>query len=127
VALGQACSTRVTKQDGDRAFRLVGDLDASSVCDLVRTMEAHIDGDGDVVLDLADLTSADSRGAAALATIAGGLDGDLILLSPRPSVVEVLRTTRIAELAPNVVVFCTPSPSPFPGSSPAPHETHVMT
>jgi anti-anti-sigma factor len=113
---------RLIKQDGDRAFRLVGNLDASSVGELVRTMEAQIDCDGDLVLDLADLTSADSRGAAALATIARRLDGDLILLSPRPSVALVLRAERIAELLPNVVVFCTPCPSPYPAS----HESDLM-
>lgn len=96
---------------GNRAFRIVGDLDASSASSVLCGIEAEIEADGDLVIDLADLDSADCNGANALAEIASRLDGDLILLSPRPAVVVVLETAKICERFPNVVVFCTHRPS----------------
>jgi anti-anti-sigma factor len=105
----------VVRHCGSRAFRIEGDLDASSVEKLFCGMEAEINAggpNGDLVLDLADLTSADCSGANALAEIASRLDGDLILLSPRPTVALVLQTAKICERFPNVVVFCTHRPCP---------------
>ena len=73
-------------------------------------MKEEIAGTGDLVFDLADLTSTDSSGANALAEIAGQVDGDLILLSPQPDVVVVIKSAKICERFPNIVVFCTPRP-----------------
>jgi anti-anti-sigma factor len=96
---------------GKRAFRIVGDLDASSAGELLCGMEAEIEPGGDLVIDLADLDSADCSGATVLAEIASRIDGDLILFSPPPEVVVVLETAKICERHPNVVVFCTHRPS----------------
>jgi anti-anti-sigma regulatory factor len=105
----------VVRHCGARAFRIEGHLDASGAEKLLCGTEAEINASGtsdDLVLDLADLASADGSGADALAEIAGRLDGDLILLSPQPTVAQVLRTAKICERFPNVVVFCTHRPCP---------------
>jgi anti-anti-sigma regulatory factor len=102
----------VVRRCGARAFRIEGNLDASIAGTLFRGMEDEITGTGDLVLDLADLASADDSGANALVEIAGKLDGDLILLSPQPDVALVLKAAKSRERFSNVVVFYTHRPCP---------------
>jgi anti-anti-sigma factor len=95
---------------GERFFRLVGELDGTSADGLARALTCCTATSGDVVLDLLDLAGVDCAGARAFVGIAQQLDGELILLSPRPQVAQVLRGAGIAGL-PNVVVFPTHDPS----------------
>ena len=73
----------VVRRCGGRAFRIEGDLHGASAETLLCSMGEEI---------------------------AGKVDGDLILLSPQPDVVVVLKSAKICERFPNIVVFCTPRP-----------------
>lgn len=104
---------RVVRPGGGRLFRLFGELDASSLRELTRAVLPHFHGQGDVILDLADLTFTDGSGIRGFIEIAGklGTDGNVILLSPRPCVARVLEITRIAETLPNLIVSVMHDPS----------------
>ena len=104
---------RVVRPGGGRLFRLFGELDVSSVGELTGAVLPHVHGQGDVVLDLADLTFTDSSGIEGCIEIAGelGADGNVILLAPHPCVARVLEITRIAETLPNLRVLAISDPS----------------
>jgi anti-anti-sigma factor len=104
---------RVVRPGGGRLFRLFGEIDVSSVGELTGAVLPHVHGQGDVILDLADLTFTDGSGIHGFIEIAGelGTDGNVILLSPRPCVARVLEITRIAETFPNLIVLATHDPS----------------
>jgi anti-anti-sigma regulatory factor len=91
---------------------LFGSLDASGVGLLAATVLRHV-RDGDVVLDLADLTSVDEGGIGGFVEFARALppDSKLTLLSPRPSVARVLERSGVLESVPNMVLFFTHDPS----------------
>jgi anti-anti-sigma factor len=82
----------VVERAGPRLFRLIGELDASNVGDVEALLGEEIPGEGDLTIDLSELTFVDSMGVALLATSAGRLEGrgNLILHSPDHSVRSVL-------------------------------------
>jgi anti-anti-sigma factor len=104
---------RVARPGDGRLFRLYGELDASSLGELTGAVLPHIHRQGDVILDLADLTFTDGSGIQGFIEIAGelGTNGNVILLSPRPCVARVLEITRIAWTLPNLIVSATYDPS----------------
>lgn len=72
-------------------FRLVGELDLSTVPVLTDALE-ELETDGSVVLDLLELTFIDSSGVQALFVQAMAREGPLVLANPS---VEVVRTLEI--------------------------------
>src|ERR1700752_1276193 len=80
-----------------RAFRLVGDLDSGAARQLQRILSGPAsDGEG-LTVDLSGLDSCDADCARLLVTLtkrARIAEGDLVLTSPTPAVLEVL--TKIA-------------------------------
>jgi anti-anti-sigma factor len=84
-------------------FRLVGELDLSSVgvadAALVRALPVR----GDLTLDLSGLSFMDSTGLHLLIRMAQSLSGDLVLQRPRPHVSRILEVSRVTAI-PNVVV-----------------------
>jgi anti-anti-sigma factor len=93
-----------------RMFRVVGELDLSSVHVAETALEPELPVRGDLTLDLSDLFFMDSTGLHLLIRIALSLSGDLILQSPRPHVVRVLELSRVTTI-PNVVVRTSSRPS----------------
>lgn len=86
---------------GPRAFRLIGELDASNVGDVGTLLEEEILRGGDLTVELSELTFVDSMGVGLLATAAQRLAGrgNLFLLSPDHSVRRVLELVQIHEHA----------------------------
>jgi anti-anti-sigma factor len=87
-----------------RTVRLVGELDASNAEELLDTLQA-LDGEGDLVLNLAELTFIDSMGLRSLLRVATGLDntGKLLLESPQRAVARSIELVGL-EQAPNIAV-----------------------
>jgi anti-anti-sigma factor len=93
------------ERDGDHRFRLIGELDMASASELFSQLERDAQQDGDLRLDLSQLTFMDSTGVHVLARLADQcVNGDRI-------VVEGLtpRVARLFELVatqsfPNVVI-----------------------
>lgn len=83
--------TLIPLQDGVAGFRLVGELDLSSVPVLTDALD-ELEADGSVVLDLQELTFIDSSGVQAIFLQAVSREGQLVLANPS---VEVLRTLEI--------------------------------
>src|SRR5205823_5666157 len=76
-----------------RSLRLMGELDISNAEETLARLEAVAGaGEGDLTLDLSELTFIDSSGIRVLLKVIDGLDGRgrLILRSPRRSVYDVL-------------------------------------
>ena len=86
-----------------RMFRVVGELDLSSVQVAETALEPELPIRGDLTLDLSDLSFMDSTGLHLLIRIAMSLSGDLVLQSPRSHVVRVLELSRLTTIA-NVVL-----------------------
>ena len=86
---------RVDQGENDRAFRLVGELDLSTVQILVDRLSVIVEGAGDVELDASQLTFIDSSGLHGLVTIAQKLAGHgrLIIQHAHPFVRNVLAIT----------------------------------
>jgi anti-anti-sigma factor len=89
----EACSMLldIKETEEPRAYRLIGELDISNVESLAAVLERDVQGEGDVTLDLSELTFIDSSGIRALLRAMGRLDGSgkLVLLSPTASVRHV--------------------------------------
>ena len=81
---------------------LSGTLDAWSEPDVRAGLKAVLDGGKSrIVLDLAALRRIDSTGLSALLSVlkaARSAGGDVVLLSPSPAVVAVLRLTRLDQI-----------------------------
>ena len=88
-----------------RSYRLVGELDASNADDLLVELQKEVEGGGDLVLELSDLSFVDSMGLRSFLRIAAALDasGKLILEQPARA---VARTIHLAGLhkAPNILI-----------------------
>jgi anti-anti-sigma factor len=93
-----------------RTVRLIGELDASNADELLDTLQA-LDGAGDLVLNLAELTFIDSMGLRSLLRIATGLEntGKLLLESPQRAVARSIELVGL-EQAPNIAVLGRPTP-----------------
>jgi anti-anti-sigma factor len=75
-----------------RAFRLIGELDISNADTLRAVLDREIDREGDITLDLSELTFIDSSGIRVLLRTMDRLHGRgrLLLLSPTSSVQSIL-------------------------------------
>lgn len=75
-----------------RTFRLIGEMDISNAETLAAVLEGKADGEGDITLDLSELTFIDSSGIRVFLRAMDRLEGrgKLILLSPTSSVRHVL-------------------------------------
>jgi anti-anti-sigma factor len=82
----------IQKTDHPRTFRLIGELDISNAETLGALLEREVDGEGDITLDLAELTFIDSSGIRVLLQTMDRLNGKgrLLLLSPSSSVKSIL-------------------------------------
>lgn len=86
------------REDQTRTFHLVGELDLSSIDELVRAVSPSLAGPGDVVLDLSKLQFVDSTGIRAFLDFGRKLRGQgrLILESPTRPVRRVLDLMGVA-------------------------------
>jgi anti-sigma B factor antagonist len=80
----------------DGVFYLAGELDVVSADRLEATVQASLNGQADVVLDVADVTFVDSTGIRAFIRLANQLaPRPVVLRSPQPHVAHVLEIVRI--------------------------------
>jgi anti-anti-sigma factor len=102
----------VVERVGPRVFRLIGELDASNVGDVDALLEEEILREGDLTVELSELTFVDSMGVGLLATASERLAdrGTLILVSPDHSVRRVLELVQLHR-RPNVKIVDTDSAS----------------
>jgi anti-anti-sigma factor len=92
--------------DGRGAFRLIGELDLSTVDELIGRVESWLrEGWGDLVLDASALAFIDSTGVKALIDVARRLgDGrELVLMHPNASASRTLDLLSASSF-PNVVI-----------------------
>lgn len=80
-----------------RAFRLIGELDISNSERLAAALDGELEGQGDITLDLSELTFIDSSGIRVLLRALDGLNGKgkLVLLAPTSSVRNILALMRL--------------------------------
>lgn len=87
-----------------RSLRLEGELDMATAPQLMAAGEPLLDDEGDVRLELADLTFVDSTGMRAIFTLASRLsNGRLVLVDPSSAVLRVLELTGLGDV-PEIVV-----------------------
>jgi anti-sigma B factor antagonist len=81
-----------------RTLRLEGELDMATVPQLLTAAEPLLAADGDLTLELEDLTFVDSTGMRAFFRLASRLrNGRLVLVEPANSVRRVLELTGLDE------------------------------
>jgi stage II sporulation protein AA (anti-sigma F factor antagonist) len=86
----QVTGLEVERLESGRGFRIAGELDLGTVSKLRDALTPFV-GDGEVTLDLSELTFIDSTGIHALLDVARSQDGKkLILESPTEPVRRVL-------------------------------------
>ena len=91
--------------DGN-ALRLVGELDLSTVDDLLRRVGARLgEGRGDIVLDASALAFIDSTGVKALGDLAGrlGAGRELVVVGPSAPAARTLELLSASSF-PNLVI-----------------------
>jgi anti-sigma B factor antagonist len=100
--------------EGPRTLRVEGEVDTSNTDALEEALLAHAGGDGDVVVDLAQLTFIDSSGFRVLIRAAKALEGRgrLVLRSAPPLVGRLIDTLGLASLDELLVI----EPSDQPAS-----------
>ena len=75
----------------DGSFRLAGELDMATAAEFHRSVAACLDGQGEVVLDLSDLTFLGSDGIRAFLILAGQIrPRQVVLRAPQPQTARVL-------------------------------------
>lgn len=81
-------------------YRLIGEVDASNVHELVETLEPDVRAGGTLTIDLGGLVFLDSTGIQALIRFAKDLEGrgTLVLTSPGKLVSKVLELVRLDKL-----------------------------
>jgi anti-anti-sigma factor len=91
---------RVVPSDEPRSLRLEGELDMATAPQLLAAADPLVTHDGDLRLELEDLSFVDSTGLRAFATIASRLSrGRLVLVSPTKAVLRVLELTGLHEVS----------------------------
>jgi anti-anti-sigma factor len=85
---------------GSHRAGLSGELDMDSYDELMRSLGPAFDADGDLELDLADVTFVDSSAIRLFAQLerSRGDDAHLVLRSPQPQVERVLEVAGMADL-----------------------------
>ncbi|HWD72028.1 MAG TPA: STAS domain-containing protein [Actinomycetota bacterium] len=88
-----------------RTVRLIGELDASNAEEFLGNLLPQIQGGGDLVLNLAELSFVDSMGLRSLLRLARVLEntGKLLLDSPQRAVARTIELVGL-EQAPNIAV-----------------------
>ena len=91
----------VIQGDEQGSLRLTGELDVAEADTFIERASGEVPTDGDLVLELDELTFIDSSGVRALVTIAGMLRSGhhLVLQDPTPAVRRVLDLIGIGESA----------------------------
>jgi anti-anti-sigma factor len=93
------------ERDGDHRFRLFGELDMANASDLFRQLERAAQQDGDLRLDLSQLTFMDSTGVHVLVRLADRCaSGHRIVVEGPTAQVARLFELVGAESYPNVVI-----------------------
>ena len=93
-----------------RTVRLIGELDASNAEEFLETLLPQLEGGGDLVLNLAQLSFVDSMGLRSLLQLARELEntGKLLLDSPQRAVARTIELVGL-EQAPNIAIVGAPS------------------
>jgi len=88
-----------------RTVRLIGELDASNAEEFLDTLLPQLQGGGDLVLNLAELSFVDSMGLRSLLRLARVLEntGKLLLDNPQRAVARTIELVGL-ERAPNIAV-----------------------
>lgn len=96
---------RVLPTSEPRTVRLIGELDASNAEEFLDTLLPQVQGGGDLVLDLAELSFVDSMGLRSLLRLARVLEntGKLLLDNPQRAVARTIELVGL-EQAPNIAV-----------------------
>ena len=105
TAGGEKVVLRIEPGDGERSFRLIGELDLATTDELLAAVGPAAEGGGDLRLDLSGLSFMDSSGLRALVQLAQTLvppDG-LVLMRPAEQVTRLFDLVQ-AERFPNVTV-----------------------
>ena len=76
--------------DSRGVFYLSGELDMESAEQFQRSIGSSLEGTGELVLDLADVTFIDSMGVRTLALLSHRVGGGLVLRSPQDAFWRVL-------------------------------------
>src|SRR5260370_21027134 len=92
-----------------RTVRLIGELDASNAEEFLDTLLPQVQGGGDVVLNLAELSFVDSMGLRSLLRLARVLENTrkLLLDSPHRAVARTIELVRL-EPAPTIPLGARP-------------------
>jgi anti-sigma B factor antagonist len=89
----------VAPSDEPRSLRLGGELDMATAPHLLAAADPLVAEDGDLRLELEDLSFVDSTGLRAFATLASRLSrGRLVLVGPTNAVRRVLELTGLHEV-----------------------------
>jgi anti-sigma B factor antagonist len=96
-----------------RTVRLIGELDASNAEEFLEALLPQVDGGGDLVLNLAQLSFVDSMGLRSFLRIARRLEntGKLFLDSPQRAVARTIELVGLEQAANIAVVGAPPSES----------------
>jgi anti-anti-sigma factor len=99
AGVAQEASMRAVPQPGSQVIHLVARVDATTVTELRRMLQSAIDhGDGDLVVDVGEVTVLDAAGLGMLVAAhrrAGRAGRRLVLRSVPSSVGRVLAMTRL--------------------------------
>jgi anti-anti-sigma factor len=96
----------IDRLDVPRSLRLAGELDVAAAPAIASFLEAEGQGDGDLTLDVSELSFVDSSGVRALIRAADSLAGRgrLILRTPTTTVLRVLDLMGLVGATPHLVV-----------------------
>lgn len=83
------------RADSAGVLWLTGEFDIAAIDECQATVDAVLDAQREVVLDLSELTFLDSTGIRAFLIVAGKVGGGVVLRKPTPSVRRVLDLTGI--------------------------------
>jgi anti-anti-sigma factor len=93
-------TVRVDVSEGSRGARLSGEIDMASYEELLGALAPLFDGQGDVTLDLAEVSFVDSTAIRLFAQLQRSRTGEdhVILVSPQPHVARVLEVAGVSDL-----------------------------
>lgn len=83
------------RADSAGVLWLTGEFDIAAIDEFQATVDAVLDAQREVVLDLSELTFLDSTGIRAFLIVAGKVGGGVVLRKPTPFVRRVLDLTGI--------------------------------
>lgn len=91
---------------GDHSFRVVGEVDADTVGELVPVLDRACRLSATVELDMSGVTFLDSTGLHSLVNACRRLDegGSMVLIRPSDAVRRVLELSKIQEVLPNLEI-----------------------